>query len=873
MLILRDSLVLLSVLSVIVSGTDCLAADPKLNPDDVEFFEKKIRPVLVERCFECHSAKADEIGGGLLLDNRAAVAKGGENGPVLVKGNPDQSRLITALRYSDEKLQMPPDGKLPADLIADFEQWVKTGAPDPRDGAAPVLVTSIEARAKSHWSFSPPKKTAVPSVLNTAWSRSDLDRLVLAKLEAKSIEPSPQAAPRDLVRRLFFDLTGLPPTYADVKSFEEDSSNAAFEKLVDRLLGSEQFGERWARHWLDLSRFGDTKGYVFQEDRNYPNAFRYRDWVINSLNQDRPYDEFLKLQIAADHLVTGEDKADLAAMGFLTLGRRFINNINDIIDDRIDVVFRGTMGLTATCARCHNHKYDPISTEDYYSLYGVFWSSDDKQDEGLPLRLIDKPKPTDVQIFIRGNHQNRGAGAPRRFPVFFASDSAERYTETSGRLQMAERITDPTNPLTARVFVNRVWSHLFGRGLVSTTSDFGLRSDEPVQRDTLDHLAVSFVEDGWSIKKLIRRIVQSSVYRQRSDVREAASKLDPENFLLWRVERRRLNFEAMRDALLAVSSTLDRKVCGPSEKIETLPPTKRRTLYAFIDRQNLPGVFRTFDFASPDTHSPSRPETTVPQQALFLMNNGFSHAITESLVARLDPRVPDEERIRLAYRQILARDPDAEELALGRLFVSGSTSGLAISSPWQFGYGLIDEAGKVDFTPLPHFENDSWQGGPQRPDPKLGWCILNRDGGHPGNDPKHMVIRRWVSPIDGVISVKGVLDHPAKEGDGVRGRVISSRLGERGTWTARSQKVTTNVDRVEVHKGDHLDVVTDCLSSPNHDSFQWTVNVQVVEASTPDSARNWNSRDQFHGPPPDPLSRWQQYAQALILTNEFLFLD
>ena len=873
MLSLRDTLVLLSVLSVIVSGTDCLAADPKLNPDDVEFFEKKIRPVLVERCFECHSAKADEIGGGLLLDNRAAVAKGGENGPVLVKGNPDKSRLITALRYSDENLQMPPDGKLPTDVIADFERWVKTGAPDPRDGAAPVLVTSIETRAKSHWSFSPPKKTAVPSVRNTAWSRSDLDRLVLAKLEAKSIEPSPQAAPRDLVRRLFFDLIGLPPTYADVKSFEEDSSDAAFEKLVDQLLASEQFGERWARHWLDLSRFGDTKGYVFQEDRNYPNAFRYRDWVINSLNQDRPYDEFLKLQIAADHLVTGEDKTDLAAMGFLTLGRRFINNVNDIIDDRIDVVFRGTMGLTATCARCHNHKYDPISTEDYYSLYGVFWSSDDKQDEGLPLRLVDKPKPTDVQIFIRGNHQNRGAGAPRRFPVFFASDSAERYTKTSGRLQMAERITDPTNPLTARVFVNRAWSHLFGRGLVSTTSDFGLRSDEPVQRDVLDHLAVSFVEDGWSIKKLIHRIVQSSTYRQRSDVREAASKLDPENFLLWRVERRRLNFEAMRDALLAVSGTLDRKVGGPSEKIETLPPTKRRTLYAFIDRQNLPGVFRTFDFASPDTHSPSRPETTVPQQALFLMNNGFSHAITESLVARLDPRVPDEERIRLAYRQILARDPDAEELALGRLFVSGSTSGLSISSPWQFGYGFIDEAGKVVFTPLPHFENDSWQGGPQRPDPKLGWCILNRDGGHPGNDPKHMVIRRWVSPIDGVVSVKGVLDHPAKEGDGVRGRVISSRLGERGTWTAKNQKAKTNIDRIEVHQGDQLDVITDCLSSPNHDSFQWAVNVQVVETSTPDSARNWNSRDQFHGPAPDPLSRWQQYAQTLILTNEFLFLD
>jgi hypothetical protein len=871
---LRDTILVLSVLAAVLCFVPGVrSADPPLKPEDVEFFEKKIRPVLVEHCFECHSAKADEIGGSLLLDNRAAVAKGGENGPVLVKGNPDKSRLITALRYSDENLQMPPDEKLPANVIADFERWVNLGAPDPRDGEVPVPASSIEARSKRHWAFLPPIKPAVPSTKNKTWPGSDLDRLVLAKLEAESIEPSQQAVPRDLVRRLFFDLTGLPPTYADVKSFEADSSEAAYEKLVDRLLASEQFGERWARHWLDLSRFGDTKGYVFQEDRNYPNAYRYRDWVISSLNQDRPYDEFLKLQIAADHLVTGDDKTDLAAMGFLTLGRRFINNVNDIIDDRIDVVFRGTMGLTVTCARCHNHKYDPISTEDYYSLYGVFWSSKDQQDEGLPLRLADKPKPTDVQIFIRGNHRNRGAGAPRRFPVFFAADSKERYTKTSGRLRMAERITDPSNPLTARVFVNRAWAHLFGRPLVATTSDFGLRSDEPVQRDVLDHLAVSFVEDGWSIKKLLRQIVLSSTYRQRSDVRAEAAKRDPENLLLWRAERRRLNFEAMRDAMLTVSGQLDPQVGGPSEKIETLPPTKRRTLYAFIDRQNLPGVFRTFDFASPDTHSPSRPETTVPQQALFLMNNGFSHAMTDSLVARLNPRAPVEQRIRMAYQQVLARDPDAEELALGQLFVSGSTSSPTSTSPWRFGYGTVDEDGKVAFTRLPHFDSGSWQGGPLRPDPKLGWCILHRDGGHPGNDQKHMVIRRWVSPIDGVISVSGLLTHPAKEGDGVRGRVISSRLGERGTWTSKNQKTNTNIDRVEVHKGDQIDIITDCLSNPNHDSFQWSVNLRVVETSSPDTTRNWNSRDQFHGPLPRPLSRWQQYAQTLMLTNEFLFLD
>jgi len=862
-------LVLSNLLAILTSGG--VAAD--LNSADVEFFEKKIRPVLVEHCFECHSAQADEIGGGLLLDNRATVAKGGENGAVIVKGNPDKSRLITALRYSDENLQMPPEGKLPANVISDFERWVKRGALDPRDGEIPIPAASIEARAKTHWAFTPPAKPTVPEVQNKRWPKSDLDRLVLAKLEAESTRPSDHATPRDLVRRLFLDLTGLPPTYTDVKAFEANSSEAAYGKLVDRLLASEQFGERWARHWLDLSRFGDTKGYVFTADRNYPNAYRYRDWVIRSLNQDRPYNEFLKLQIAADHLVKGNDKTDLAAMGFLTLGRRFINNIHDIIDDRIDVVFRSTMGLTVTCARCHNHKYDPISTEDYYSLYGVFWSSTDQQDEGLPLRLADKPKPTDVPIFIRGNHRNRGPGAPRRFPVFFAADSNERYTKTSGRLRMAERITDPANPLTARVFVNRAWSHLLGKPLVSTTSDFGLRSDEPVQRDVLDHLSLSFVENDWSIKKLIRTIVLSSTYRQHSNVREAASKSDPENLLLWRAERKRLDFEAMRDSMLAVSGQLDRKVGGPSEKIETLPPTKRRTLYAFIDRQNLPGVFRTFDFASPDTHSPSRPETTVPQQALFLMNNGFSHAMTVSLVARLDPKSPVEQRIRQAYRHILARDPDAEELALGRLFVSRSLPTPSITNPWKFGYGTIDGSGKVKFTRLPHFGNDAWQGGPKLPDPKIGWCVLRRDGGHPGNDQQHMVIRRWTSPITGVISLSGQLSHPANQGDGVRGRVISSRLGEQGQWSLKNKVAATNVARIEVRLGDHIDIVTDCLSNPNHDSFQWVVDLRVSETSSPDTTRRWNSREQFHSPLPRPLTRWQQYAQTLMLTNEFLFLD
>jgi len=850
------------------------AAEPAPEPAQIEFFEQKIRPVLVEYCFECHSTQAETVEGGLLLDNRASIARGGESGAVVIKGDPDRSRLIIALTHADGSLQMPPEKKLPEAVIRDFQRWVKMGAPDPRDGAVPVTGLQIATRAASHWAFSPPVLPPVPAVRQMDRVQTDLDRFIVARLEREEIRPSGRADPRTLVRRLFFDLTGLPPAYHDVRKFEMSPTDAAWETLVDRLLNSEQYGERWARHWLDLARFSDTRGYVFQKDRNYPNAYRYRDWVIHALNQDRPYDEFLKLQIAADSLVTGDDKTDLAAMGFLTLGRRFINNINDIIDDRIDVVFRGTMGLTVTCARCHNHKYDPISTEDYYSLYGVFWSSREQQDDDLPLRLVDKPKPTDVQIFIRGNHRNRGATAPRRFPVFFAGSEGRRYTQGSGRLQMAERITDPKNPLTARVLVNRVWSHLTGQGLVATPSDFGLRSTEPVQRDVLDYLAVTFIEDGWSLKKLIRRIVLSGTYRQGSDTRESAVVKDPENRLLWRAERRRLNFEAMRDALLAVSGSLDRKIGGPSEKIETLPPTKRRTLYAFIDRQNLPGLFRTFDFASPDTHSPSRPETTVPQQALFLMNNGFVHAVTEPLVARLDVDARVDDRIRSLYQTVLARDPVDEEITLGRRFVSDSTVQTGgIRSRWQFGYGSLRDDSSVQFTLLPHFDGNAWQGGPRRPDPKLGWVTLNAAGGHPGNDLQHMVIRRWVSPADGVIQVSGTARHPSDKGDGVQCRVTAGRAGEAGRWVVRNKQVTTRVTALEVRAGDTVDFLTDCRTNPNYDTFEWKVTVQFTRTSNRNLSRAWDSRQDFHGPLPEPLTRWQQYAQTLLLTNEFLFLD
>ncbi|MEO8496570.1 MAG: PSD1 and planctomycete cytochrome C domain-containing protein, partial [Planctomycetota bacterium] len=741
----RDCFLLLTALAASVLVTvQTKPAAAQSNPEAIEFFEKRIRPVLVEHCYECHSAAANELEGGLMLDNRAAVEKGGDTGKVLVAGQPDASRLLTAMKYQDENLQMPPKGKLPDAVLADFEQWIRSGAVDPRDGPPPPAPDSIEARARKHWAFVAPAKSARPNVAHADWPKTDIDYLVLARLEAAGIAPSPVADSRTLVRRLYYDLTGLPPTFEAVSQFEANTATDAYEQLVDQLLDSQQFGERWARHWLDIARFGDTKGYVFTEDRNYPNAYKYRDWVINALNADMPYDQFVKYQLAADRLAEGDDRSQLAALGYLTLGRRFINNTHDIIDDRIDVVFRGMMGLTVGCARCHDHKYDPLSTRDYYGMYGMFVSCDEKQDDDLPLRLVDKANPQEVGIFLRGNPGERGERAPRQYLSFFANADAKPFQTGSGRLELANAIASRDNPLTARVFVNRVWGHLFGNGLVRTPSDFGLRSDTPAQRDVLDNLAVAFMAGDWSVKRLIRHIVTSSVYRQSSEIRAEAVARDPENLLLWRAERRRLDFEAMRDSLLAASGQLDRTVGGASVQIANESPSKRRTLYAFIDRQNLPGLFRTFDFASPDTHSPERPETVVPQQALYLMNNSFVQDATQAVVGQLDA-ANARQRTGQLVRLLLSREATSEELELGARFVEAADKWPKVpaGNPWQFGYGSFNAEAQppVAFQPLPHFADKAWQGGPERPDPQLGWVILNPSGGHPGNDQEHLAIR------------------------------------------------------------------------------------------------------------------------------------
>lgn len=920
------------------------ASAPVPSREAEEFFEAKVRPLLAANCASCHGA-AQQLG-GLRLDSRAALLKGGTRGPAVVAGDPARSLLVQAVHH-DGALKMPPAGPLKPEEVAILSEWVKRGAPWPERGPGFGVQGSGSATSgpnaqrpkpnDDHWAFRPVRRPPVPAVKDRAWVKSPIDAFVLTKLEAKGLKPAPPADRRTLIRRATFDLTGLPPTAEEIEEFERDTSPDAFAKVVDRLLASPRYGERWGRYWLDVARYADTKGYVFQEERRYPYAYTYRDYVIRAFNEDLPYDQFLVQQIAADQLPLGDDKRPLAAMGFLTLGRRFLNNEPDIIDDRIDVVMRGMQGLTVTCARCHDHKFDPIPQKDYYSLYGVFASSvepsqlplisqparteayvafetqlkhleadaqhflDTKRDEvlarakakiadslmavreqsqpgagpraiaqkhdlpfglirrwktfldgtekgyhpvfgpwhafaalpdaefrarapelakaiaanadpqrhanprvaqafggeapaslqdvadryakllstgagddqlehaldsiGGPLDisadqlpqlfnraererlqalrmkvqafqatspaappramvLVDAPQPVAPHVFLRGNPRNVGDEVPRQFLALIAGSNRKPFQRGSGRLELARAIASTDNPLTARVMVNRVWLHHFGAGIVRTPGDFGARSEAPTHPELLDWLASELTAPGasgegraeerknggaeesvrtapastlplirsstrsdpygcaWKLKALHRLIMLSSTYQQASMGDARGPQVDPENRLVWKMNRQRLDLEALRDSLLFASGQLDPEMGGPSVELTKEPFPHRRTVYGFIDRQNLQGLFRTFDFATPDTTSPQRFTTTVPQQALFMMNSPFVIEQARHLASRATGPTP-EERVRQLYRLSLERAPTADEIELGVRFVksAGEKPAVAVSQP------------------------------------------------------------------------------------------------------------------------------------------------------------------------------------------------
>lgn len=643
-----------------------LGGEPAAAPEGVEYFERHVRPLFAQNCLECHGEKQQ---GGLRLDSRAGAMDGGDNGPAIAAGNPQASLLMQAIGYKDE-IKMPPDGKLPPEAIAAIEHWIKMGAPWPAESASAAPVKAADAW-KSHWALQPVTKPALPAVARGAWPRSPVDFFVLNKLEEQGLAPSEVAARRILIRRATFDLTGLPPEAAEIDAFLADQSTSAFDRVVERLLASPHYGERWGRHWLDVARYADTKGYLFTQDRNYPNAYRYRDWVVRALNEDLPYDQFLIQQIAADRLAPAASP-DLAAMGFLTVGRRFLGNPHDIIDDRLDVLTRGTMALTVTCARCHDHKHDPIPTKDYYSLYGVLASSVEPAGPADVMTLADAEQPVAPHVFVRGNPGNRGENVPRQFLSVLAGENRQPFGSGSGRLELARAIASRDNPLTARVIVNRAWLHYFENPLVRTPSDFGLRSEPPSHPELLDYLAASLVEHNWSLKDLHRLILKSATYQQASADRAECRKVDPENRYLWRMNRKRLDFESLRDGLLAAAGQLDRSLGGPAVELTKTPWSRRRTLYGLIDRQNLPSLFRTFDFASPDTHSPGRFTTTVPQQALYMMNSPFLAEMVRSLASHQELLGASEprERIDRVYRLGLGRAPASREIDLGLAYLA-----------------------------------------------------------------------------------------------------------------------------------------------------------------------------------------------------------
>ncbi len=592
--------------------------------DDLTFFENKIRPVLVQYCYECHAADAKEVGGKLLLDSREGMRRGGESGPALVAGQPNASLLIQAIRY--DGLEMPPDQPLPESIVNDLVQWVQRGAPDPRGlpAAAAKPVRDSNADEEPLWSLQPIQNPPLPPIQQDAWPRDPLDHFVLAGIEAAGLKPSRDAEPQALARRLHFDLIGLPPTMDDVEAFVTDYQQHGSEALarwVDGLLLRPEFGERWGRVWLDVARYGESNGNDgLGRNPTFPHAWRYRDYVIAAFNEDLPYDRFLTEQIAGDLLPSNTPEQrdrHLIATGFLAMGSKPAKAMNsnfemDVVADQIDVIGRGILGMSVSCARCHDHKFDPIPTRDYYALAGIFTSTEtmwgtaahegltapatdlhvlkaamhipppegfvetvlvlesntgkpkaipkSKWATGTPLAMgvRDREKPADAKINIKGEAAKLGDVIPRGFLSQCAVPSPIEVEPTqSGRLQLAEWLTHADHPLTARVIVNRLWLQLFGEGLVRTPDDFGVYGERPTHPLLLDHLATRFTSDGWSMKRLIRTIVLSRTYQLACDAGPDVIAADTQNLWLARHQRRRLEAEALRDSMLHVSGQLD----------------------------------------------------------------------------------------------------------------------------------------------------------------------------------------------------------------------------------------------------------------------------------------------------------------------------
>jgi hypothetical protein len=735
-----------ATLVLVIAGN--AVADDKPDGKAAAFFETSVRPLLVAQCYTCHSSESDKAKGGLQLDTREGLLKGGKHGAAIVPGKAGESLLVRAIS-GDTKKQMPPKKPLTEEQIGILTRWVEMGAPWPAKLATPLegegasgVAAKYEQIRREHWAFQPLK--AVPS-------GTTIDQLIGVKLAEHQLSPSKPADRRTLIRRATFDLTGLPPTAEEVEAFVNDSSSTAFAKVVDRLLASPTFGERWGRHWLDVARYAESTG--MGRNQPYYYAWRYRDYVIDAFNADKPFDRFIKEQIAGDLLpASGKLQRDQLniATGFLALGPKDLNERNPTqfslnnVDEQIDTTTRAFLGLTVACARCHDHKFDPIPTAEYYSMAGIFRSTEllagispkrgardyydaeklvklshtseresevvalqrkandepdaksrrEKRREFLKQRGISEGEveirpvalgvaegrlPADSNIFIRGEVTERGPVVPRGTVSLPGMSSIGPIpSDQSGRLQLADWIANESNPLTARVMVNRIWQHLFGSGLVSTVDNYGTTGEPPTHPELLDHLARQFMKDGWSVKRAIRQMMLTKTYQQAGTFDEAKFATDPDNRMLWRASPRRLEGEAIRDAMLAVAGTLetDRPV---GSQILRLPPgvgaggvgrfaerfgaeNNTRSVYLTALRGAPSAALDAFDLADNTQVTGNRDVTTVAPQALFMMNDPFVIAQAKSFASRLaKEQTSDLARVDHAYAMALGRVPTDDE--------------------------------------------------------------------------------------------------------------------------------------------------------------------------------------------------------------------
>ena len=766
------------LLGMVVLGADSArGGEPK--PEDLKFFETKIRPLLHKQCGSCHGEEAQES--GLRLDTYRGIWEGGDLGPTVVPGDVKHSLLFAAVDYKDTNLQMPPDGKLPQASIDLIREWIERGAPHPDQNGElqPIPRTGkIDLEeARKHWAFQPITHPQVPEFDQSDWDENPIDAFVYARMRSEGLQPNPPADKRTLIRRATFDLTGLPPTPEEIEEFLADDSPAAFDKVIDRLLASQQYGERWGRHWLDVARYADSNG--LDENLAHLDAWKYRNYVIKSFNDDKPFDQFLIEQLAGDILYkkrrgdsTPDSDADfdlLIATGYLTLGPKVLAEQDvvkmemDIIDEQIDAMGQAVLGLTIACARCHDHKFDPISAEDYYAIAGILKSTKTMQryetiarynehiiatkqqheakrqnevlraekkkeiqsvldaalaeltdeDRKLPPKdaeskfsaevqaqlkklreedkLLKKQTPVlptamgvvegtvdDTRVHVRGSHLTLGKVVQRGVPAVLEQyGSLEIPESTSGRLQLAQWMASSSNPLTARVAVNRIWCWHFGRGIVRTVENFGKLGLPPTHPELLDWLAAEFMDDGWSIKEMHRRIMRTRTYQMSSAMNPQNAAIDPDNQYFWRSQLRRLDAEEIRDSFLAVSGRLDPSMGGPvlnlpkwklvfnhRSKDATSYDSNRRSIYLPVIRNNLYDGFYLFDYTNPDVPTGDRGASTVAPQALFLMNSDLVLQSSMSLAKQLFKTSPDnpQERAVLLYQRALGRSPEGAEV-------------------------------------------------------------------------------------------------------------------------------------------------------------------------------------------------------------------